>query len=576
MSQQKEWLVKSAGDVRGPYSYDEIVERIQTKEIILVDEIAKSFGRWKYVRDEGVFEKVILELQNRDELKGDKTFTNSDTDAITQDIADHVVNFSRADAIENQIQDHFQKSEQKKESQKKQYQESEIKPVSSYVYEKDSSLSKDKKRIRIWSLLGVALVVISFSGFFYLRGTHTSGNYDEQKKIAIRYFELAQFDLSKKSFEKLLSQNPTDDEVKYLNAYSNLYLGDTLFAEKQLKELQEKNSRYQHQVFNLLGVIQLKNYNLSEAKDFFDNALKLSPQYVPAFYNKGIVDFLENRFLEAHQNFSQAMVHGGLDGVILLMNVELLVNNGALIMSEQEVKQRAQELAGLIRKHIQSFEIYEQELLIGLAALYAFLDQKENVLNILDQAIQVEPELTQQHVFDISFYRDVMTWNRIHGWVRYLKDFFPSDKNLLTLHGYSMFKGAEKIEGKSYIEGRLEPNFTHPIDHVMNAYILWSLGRDSESEVALMSIPDNKWNTIAYNLKAKICFKKLDYQCSKQYYEKSLTQRKGNIVSLVGLSNVFSQLSNPVYARDALNEAYKISPYFKPTLDARFRMEFQK
>ncbi len=577
MSQIKEWLVKSAGEIKGPYTFDEVVERIQTKEIILVDEVAKSFGRWRYVRDEGVFEKVVLELKNREESRGEKTFTNSDTDAITQDVADHVVNFSSSSQIKNQIQDHFKKSEEKTEQKKseKQSQYEEVQ-VKSYAYEKDREVQKDLKKTRTIQILGVLLVLISIIGFIFIQNKSTFVSYDDLKKTAVRSFELGQFQQAKLLFEKLVAQNPSDDEIKYMSAYNNLYLGDTIIAEKMLSELKEKNSRYQNQVYNLLGIIQLKNYNLSEAKTYFEDALKLSPQFVPSFYNKGIVDFLENRFLESHQNFSLSMVHGGLDGVILLMNVELLANSGRLIMEEPEFKSRANEIRSLLRKHIQSFEIYKQELLIGLAVINHFLGQIDEIDKNLEMAINVDPDQTQNHIFDISFYRDVMTWNRIHGWIKLLKEQYPRQENLSTLYGYSLFKGTEKIEGKSYIEGRLDPNFKHPIDHILNAYILWSLGRDAEAEVALMSIPTPSWNPIAHNLKAKICFKKADYECAQKSYEASLVLRKSNIVSLSGLSAVFLKIGNRMLAKDAIAEAYRISPHFKPTLDIKYEMEFKK
>ncbi len=91
-----------------------------------------------------------------------------------------------------------------------------------------------------------------------------------------------------------------------------------------------------------------------------------------------------------------------------------------------------------------------------------------------------------------------------------------------------------------------------------------------------MSIPPKFWNPIAHNLKAKICFKKMDFECSKKNYEASLILKKGNIVSLSGLSSVFLKLGNKMLAKDAISEAYRISPYYKPTLDIKYEMEFKE
>lgn len=573
MAQAKEWLIKSAGEIKGPFTYDEVIERINTKEVVLVDEIAKSFGRWKYVRDEGVFEKIILELKNKEELRGDKTFTNSDTDGITQEVGDAVVSFRANDKFASNVKDHFTRTE----SIKKSYEERKTEPmIPSYASENDRDVKKELKRGRLIPIIGILVFVLSIGGFFYFKKREAYQSYEEIKKQAIFDFQVGQFQKSKDLFEKLISKNSADDEVKYYYAYNSLQLSDTIIAEKYLNELKQMRTPLLPQVMNLIGVIQLKNYNLADANLKFEEALKLSPQYVSAFYNKGIVDFLENRFKPAEQSFSQSMVHGGFDGIILLMNVELLFTNGKNIFTDEEFKSKASVLQGLVLKHVQNFEIYKQELLIALAIMNHLVGQPQPVSKNLEMAVRVDPDQTQNHIFDISFYRDAMTWNRIHSWIKFLKQNYPNDKNLPTLFGYSLYKGTEKIEGKSYIEGRLEPSFSHPVDHILNAYILWNLNRVSEAEAALNALPIGKWDSVAYGLMGKICTTKNDFECAKKNFEDSLKFEKRNIVALAGLARAYFKLGNFGRAKDVSDQAYRLSPFFKPTLDVKYDIEVRQ
>ena len=73
----KTWLVKSAGSILGPFNSDEVEAELRSKRIVVIDEIKSSQERWKFIRECPDFQNLIATLR-------DEQLTGHDDSSLTQ------------------------------------------------------------------------------------------------------------------------------------------------------------------------------------------------------------------------------------------------------------------------------------------------------------------------------------------------------------------------------------------------------------------------------------------------------------------------------------------------------------
>lgn len=88
----KVWLIKSSSRVLGPYTLNEVIEKIRDKDVAVIDEVRTPQQRWTYIRDSILFLEVVKQVRdeideraenthNSRTLAGSKVFEDTD-DAI--------------------------------------------------------------------------------------------------------------------------------------------------------------------------------------------------------------------------------------------------------------------------------------------------------------------------------------------------------------------------------------------------------------------------------------------------------------------------------------------------------------
>ncbi|MEI7973612.1 MAG: hypothetical protein WCH11_04515, partial [Bdellovibrio sp.] len=63
---QQEWLVKSSGIISGPYSLEELVERLRNRQISVIDEVKGPMGRWIFVREQSLLKDIVAKIREED------------------------------------------------------------------------------------------------------------------------------------------------------------------------------------------------------------------------------------------------------------------------------------------------------------------------------------------------------------------------------------------------------------------------------------------------------------------------------------------------------------------------------
>ncbi|MES2768013.1 MAG: hypothetical protein V4596_02615 [Bdellovibrionota bacterium] len=575
-SNNREWLIKSSGEIKGPYTFEEVARGIISKEFILVDEISKSFNRWKYLREEEEFERVITEHKNKEYLKNEKTFTNSETDSLTEDLSKQVLNFGGEKILSN-VTEHLKDNEEARITQlkaketEKKFEEIHVK---NYALEEDlrKQASDKSSFFRIFILL---LVIGSGAAFYYLNKKEKVLSYDDLKKMAYDNMSYGNFEDAKFYLEKALAVNSTNEELKYLLSYVSVELDDTVTAQRLVSDLSNtvKDKKMKSQIFNLSGIMQLKNFNLEEAKKNFDTSLNNNPKFAAAFFNKGVAFYLDNKFDLAYQNFTQSLVNGGLDGSILLSMAEMSAKNGTEAKSNAAIKKQVEDIINLVTRQSQNLFAYKQELKIAAAYLHFIMEEKQSMEKLLEDAVNVDPFLTSDHVLDVAFYKGLVTWDRMVMWIKKMKDAYPKNENLRSLYGYALFKGSEKLKGKDILEGLLKSDYSNTSNQILLSYALMTLKRDDDAKATLAPIMHHRDKSLSFVLMGRICLIKKDFPCADLNYSEALRIDKDSLPAMAGLAQTYYELKDLNKSRNLAARAYKMSPVYKPILSLKRKLE---
>ena len=96
---KNKWLIKSDNRILGPYSYEQIEELIQKKQISLIDEIRDTERRWSYVRELEEFKHLIDDVRKELDQKADMTRTIQTGSSQIATKTSSVVDLSGATAL---------------------------------------------------------------------------------------------------------------------------------------------------------------------------------------------------------------------------------------------------------------------------------------------------------------------------------------------------------------------------------------------------------------------------------------------------------------------------------------------
>lgn len=78
------WLVKSSDRILGPFSTAEMEERLRSKEIVILDEVVTPRSRWRLLRDEPTFSKLVEEIRRGQLSAREDTEAQGHTVSVTQ------------------------------------------------------------------------------------------------------------------------------------------------------------------------------------------------------------------------------------------------------------------------------------------------------------------------------------------------------------------------------------------------------------------------------------------------------------------------------------------------------------
>ena len=590
------WLVKAGERILGPFRTDEIVEKVRSHELAVIDEIAAPASRWRYLRDEPTFALVVEEsrrsqLVTREDTEiqmghmagHDGLAGNDGTHGSTHHAQElmtltpsHRMNLTALGVSPHDVQPQVKDAE---------FTEEVIRPGSAtrpedniqkrrqFGVANDKQMASALKRNSNLIWLATIIAVIGIGTYLSRESTTvtpTGAKIDSQEAFkqalsegeqAWNHGELEKASVAYKKADDLLPGTP--DVVVRLSALSMKIDGQTVAAKRSFQDLLSKSADagLQREAHLGLGLAAILSENFDEAKNEFNAVLKTTPNDVVVRYNLGVVSYLKGDMKEALSQLHQALQLDPHLGPVSLLTALAQIREG---------ETHQQEASGVLESYLASHYDYRQESQALDSYLTVLRGNKMQAMAAAGVAVGSDPYLTSEHLHDPWLDLDVLSASKLLPYVQKLQSELnsPATQALLAIF---QAKAKQTGEAEKTINDGLAQKPSDADLLAANAFVLMTSGRDADAKAAL-SLARKDGAKLAWILTGRNCQKLHELSCEKEAWDKLLTFEPPPVVALIG----HAQLAFNEGAKDAaivdLKRAESMSPQYLPAILLRERV----
>ncbi|MFP5518502.1 MAG: hypothetical protein ACLGGX_01260 [Bdellovibrionia bacterium] len=579
--QEKCWLVRSSLKIVGPFNLQEVTQLLAARHISILDEIRRPHTRWSYIRENSIFNELVLALREEQEKTVEKTFASTTNTNIThklgmtktdwvqsEDLTPTPVDIQHTEEIKEAkpISQHFRESQTSVDTQ----------PARSYGVESDLSWqnrrSSFRKRLQ-YAFLAVVLVLISgITIRHFIKSREKEESLNRIERLAHLHFTQGLAGKAFSSFQKIKDFRPLNEEYEYDYGVLLVNNGDFIEGRRILEKILNSGnlSRERNiEILNVLGVSYIEDKNWDKAQNLFMRSLGLDSTNLYARMNMMQIKMLKGLSREVFDeaNFLSRKFPQDLE-------LKLIKNLAALELIK----------ANALKFEWSEFES-ERRLLIGKRH---YLSQHLNIvyLSILDQLGGMPEEIEKlAWVFlnTVPFQRKNFTTNyqlagRFTRWEFYLpfckqlQDKYNQSHLLKLTLAYCFLESDKEKEALKLIEQVLSEVPTHSTANIFKALYLTRVGKSNEAMTALDSI-NTSGVLIAQYVRLVACSDLAVKNCTGEFAERLVKLRAADSFGLYHYSEYLTGNGQRKSAWDHVTKGINIDPNYMPLIELRGRLE---
>jgi tetratricopeptide (TPR) repeat protein len=312
-----------------------------------------------------------------------------------------------------------------------------------------------------------------------------------------------------------------------------------------------------------LGLIALDSHETNAARDFFENARKIDPEYVPAIADLGLVSFFKDDFREAEDYLLKALEKGNTDGAVVISLADVYVAQGI----QPSGKGKLIAAHNLIEQFLSLTRDYEQEALVEDARILTLLGKDSEAAKRIEIYLDVDPEQTENHFHDWGIYRGRVSWGLLLDTLKKVSGELSSSPRLTGAMGLAMYRGQEKLEGAQAVEQALAQAPHDPLLMALAGWIEMKLGH---RETGLVNIKQAALESDKYKLphilQARLCKDENDFECARKQWEMVLKIDSRSVEALYGLAAIAWAHQDKEMAQNYLTQLFANDPTYIPYL----------
>ncbi len=584
-SKEKKWLIKSSARLLGPYSIEEVVEMVRTKQISIIDEIREPVGRWAYVRENSIFLEVVQNIREEQDSQSEETMTQtlgqqaitkSDVVSVREDFTTTPVfvdaeNESIRPNHETPIKDITPDAEigiKKPESNSSK--------IRSYGVASDGRVQSrilEKSKMARFFLMGLSTVVVILFGLLLnLKDRQKSLGFDEQLSMALKYRDLGLYEKSLLAYNKAIKMGevPLEFQMKMapvLISEDRQSIGGRRVLERAL--LQDGHSRTEV-VEAYLGIANsyVIDGDLKQAEDVLQKVLGYDPNNIFALLNMAIIAQKKGNYVKAIDGFESIYLRNPKMPFAVYGRALSILENPLSVTDNQILRSLIREL----NEVMQLTTYLHQELSLMLVYVYQIIGDHNNTNLALVHFLNQIPGQAKNYSHSIYFDWRITQWDYLDKFCQEIYRKSTPHPQVKAMRAICLMESnrdteAEKLLSEARAEAPKDPYLL-----ATQASYLNKMGRFNESLV-ILKMPELQNLLIRYFLQGEACSKLNDIQCAKKAYDASLNLSKNSPLAYFGNAWVESQLKNHKEAYYFVLEGLEVEPTFIPLLELRDHLE---
>ncbi len=571
------WLVKTGERILGPYSREEIVEKLHSKELVVIDEVTLPGRRWKYLREEAEFSAVIEEIRRGSHGRGEDTevATSVTIETTAADTISDTITMQEPTNTSPEVPDWVEGASQNIQEAQVVSEKSSIPRQNAASYAvRQYGVSSDRtvqQNLRSsskvgWAAAGAIIVICGLFVYRFLsapKEVPKEDDFTHYIREANHAYRLGEYQQALRPLRLAHELRSTEPEVSVKLAASILRVeNQTGLVKSMMRDLLAfaHDGVYKKQAHNLIGLALLTDNDVDEAKTAFENALAIDAEFAPALYNLGCVLFLQKQFDKAAVYFQKSIVREGSPAMGYLMLLRTNLQAGLATKKASYF-----DSAEITMKQIwDRFADFRQEASVIGAYLATLRNDNQEVAINVRRALLADPFLTNEHIHDANYGIELLGWNHLLQMCEETAKFDGKahyNKALLAICLDKVGKGAE---AKKILKEVFDSIPTDSLVQSMKAYLAWTSGQEDEAYGILKGTTGGNYE-VANILLGRYCLKIQDYACAKKEFER-VRLTLGNLVALTGLATLSLKEGQVGDAGPKVERARSLSPNYRPLL----------
>lgn len=571
------WLIKSSGLILGPYTKDQVMESLRSREFGILDEASLPGQRWRSIREQPEFFDVLDEIRHAilkdagsdftDSFTGSTTAINPafDSQTPTADIPIMRRELSRAEVVVDRVTETPTPRTQQQPN------------VNSYGLASDARIQEQvNRKVRFYWLLSTLIVVAAFA---YV--------WDQQRKQVVQgktvvrddfadamaAMEVGDMNIALEKFKNVYARDPNNRNLDvYLGALLIQLEGQTVLGRRLLTRSLESQGQFKKQAWTGIGLANMNDGEWASAEEAFQQALKEDAFFFPALINLGVLATQKRNWIQAKNFIQSAIDKGAEEGAAYLMLAEVYISIWRSSKNNSDLLEAQRVLQDYARN---GFD-YLQEAQLMLAYIEFLQGAKSKSENRIDQMLDLDPEQTNSHRHNLFINTSQVAWPKLLKYCEQMRDDMGKSARAAAFISYCQFKAGQKGSAKNSIEGAVAQAPRDGLVQSLYGYMLRAGGLEEQASVAIGKALEidskNAW-MLPLTLQGRFCEKRKDWDCAKDSWTKVLARQNNQLASIAGLGQVYFNQKKWAEAKEQLTKGLSLSADYIPLRRLAKQME---
>ncbi len=550
---EKKFLIRSSGQILGPFDKNEVIDLIKRGNISIFDEVAEPFNIWWYLQDHQDFKEAVQSMDFQARLTNfitqfsdkfstisrakktlDKTVTHTETQSLDQK-SQNIDSYEKQSAQEVK----FKVVDQPKVVKSKAYEK--------YTSQKDSEEIVRKKVGLIVKISWQVIVVFALLVGGYIVYKEIVAPIQKKQELiyalrtdGLRFYKAGNYKKALFYFEEAYSKDLLKPEEKLLLASLFIQEDKLQKAELIVNELPRDSLLKDKNWFLLNGLISFFQKDFTGAEANFNRALNQREKL--SLVNLSILKWKTKNHQKSLAYLDQLIKMAyDRDIVSYLKALNFLSQNQTGVLIDYISRELAFDQNHPLIKE------YQQEFYFMLAYSYMKEQKLEEFKQAVYNLLNTDPFFYKEYHYSSFTVVKALNWNYFYP---YCKSIFESDpqSNLLNaLYGFCYLKTGNFKQGTRYIEQARNREPDDAFFLSLYAYLLMLKADIVEMDQVLDLIDYSNLKseqTLPLILKAYFFEQKQDWVRALSAWEELLSLSSEHLSGIAGVAFTSQQLGD--------------------------------